>query len=161
MERSSNKTAGWSREPKRRRLCSSAGAFCDRLGDRDYVLGLCEQAIHKLGDVRLKKINRAKGELAAKAKMNWDSFGTLITMRVAEIGESLAEVTITTRPRSSFTRIDYGRGLEAAEKLMQFLKENDRSVSTSLLKDGAEMLAAATKRPLAKDFDRKKNAGIF
>jgi len=124
-------------------------------GDRRHVMDLCEQAVDDLGNARLKNVDRENGEIVAKTRMSLNSFGNLITFRVAEIGDNLAEVTIRTRPALSITAVDYGRGLEIAEKLTQFLKKNEPSVNTSLLRDGADMLAAATKRPLANDFDRR------
>jgi hypothetical protein len=124
-------------------------------GDRDSVLDLCVKAIEDLGNVRIKKLDREKGEITGRTKMNWESFGTLITLRVAEVGDNLAEVTISTRPIPRTAVVDYGYGLEAVRNITQFLKKNDRSVNTDLLMDGAEILVAATKRPLAKEFDRR------
>ena len=124
-------------------------------GDRQHVLDLCEKAVDALADARRKRVDSNRGEVTARVKMCWDSFGTVIKMNVLEIGESLCRVSIRTRPRIRTTRIDYGRSFEAAENLAQFLKKNDRSVDANLLRDGAEILVAATKRPLAKEFDRR------
>jgi hypothetical protein len=67
-------------------------------GGRERVLDLCVQAVEELGNARLKRIDRENGEITARTKMNWECFGTIITIRVNEIGDSLAEVSINTRP---------------------------------------------------------------
>jgi hypothetical protein len=125
------------------------------LGDREKVLNLCEEALRDLGNAWVKNVDSKTGEIAARTYMNWTSFGNKITLRVVDVGENLTEVTINTEPALRLTRVDYGHGLEIAEKLMRFLKKNEPSVNTNLLRDGVEILATATKRPLAKDFDRR------
>jgi hypothetical protein len=124
-------------------------------GDRESVLDLCVQAVEELGNARLKRVDRENGEITARTKMNWDSLGTMITIRVNEIGDSLAEVTINTRPIPRTAAIDYGVGLEIVQRLTRFLTKHDRNVDTNLLRDGAEILVGATTRPLSEHFARR------
>lgn len=123
------------------------------------ALELCVDAVRAIDGIKLTRFDEDEHLVVGRTRLTWESLGSRVEMRVAKIGETLSEITITARPVMQTTAVDNGVGWEIAEKLVNYLRENDASVGKNLLQEGVEIIYSAARRPIAKDFVRLGEKG--
>lgn len=58
--------------------------------------------------------DRSAGKIDARTGMTWRSFGELVTVRVAKVGDDGARIAIRSEPTGS-QKVDYGKSAENVE----------------------------------------------
>jgi hypothetical protein len=113
---------------------------------------LCREAMRSIDTINTKTIKEKDQLLVGRTQWTWESFGIIVQMHVAELSDTLAEVTINTRPLFRTTAVDYGEGCEVADKLVRYLRQNDAALTKKLLNEGAQVIRNASRRPLDQIF---------
>lgn len=112
---------------------------------------LCLDAMRSIDGMKLNVIDEVKSQIIGGSRMTWESFGTVVTLNLATIGDCLTEVSIKTRPLLRMTRVDHGESWEQIELLVSYLRRHDANVGESLLDEGTSIINDAARRPIAFD----------
>lgn len=112
------------------------------------AVALCIEAMQSSDLMKLNSIKVEDHSVIGCTRWTWESFGNVVKIQVVELGDKLSEVRINTRPLLQTTAVDYGNGSEIADKLISYLRQNDVSIPTKVLSEGAEVISNAPRRPL-------------
>lgn len=88
---------------------------------------------------KLKKIieqDKTKGIIKAKTKMNWESWGSKITLELSQVTESSTEISINVFPKLKTVLIDSGECLKIAENLKKALETENKKLIPKFITGG-------------------------
>jgi len=80
----------------------------------------CRDAIDKIG-AKIEKVDDKPGIIEASTGISWKSWGEKILIQLAKQGDDKIEVQIHSRPRWKRTIVDYGKGRENLDKIVDQL----------------------------------------
>ncbi|WP_414622239.1 hypothetical protein [Calothrix sp. CCY 0018] len=86
------------------------------------VIPICEQAILSLNKAVIKQKDLQTGTIKAKTKMSWKSFGEIIKISTQSVGDNETLIEIKTSPFIPTAVMDYGKGLENVEEIVNYIK---------------------------------------
>jgi hypothetical protein len=75
-------------------------------------------ALQVIPKIRIVREDRDAGEIDARTRMTWRSFGELVTVRVTKIGDDYARVGIRSEPTGG-QKVDYGKSVENVELFLR------------------------------------------
>jgi hypothetical protein len=75
-------------------------------------------ALQVIPKLRIAKEDRDAGEIDARTRMTWRSFGELVTVRVTKLGDDRARVRIRSEPIGR-QQWDYGKSVENVELFLR------------------------------------------
>jgi len=116
--------------------------------DISRALDTCKLAVESLPSVKLRDIDVASRIITLRSKISWNSWGNVISIKLLEVGDYLTEVEIEAKPFMPTVIFDSGQTWDTLEELVAEIKKSDSQPSSTLLKDGAEMLHELTSRPV-------------
>jgi hypothetical protein len=75
-------------------------------------------ALRVIPKIRVVRENRSAGEIDARTRMTWRSFGELVTIRVLSLGGDRARIDIRSEPATK-QKVDYGKSVENVELILR------------------------------------------
>lgn len=112
---------------------------------------LCCESISFVKSAQITSKNPVNGNIEAKTRFNFYSFGTEMIFNLKSVSKSLTEVEILTQPILKTTLIDYGQSLKTIEKIAAFLKEKDAEINQKVLVESAAILDNVYVKPFQKE----------
>jgi hypothetical protein len=88
---------------------------------KDAALEKCLQALPAI-KAKPKKVDKESGLIIAKTKTSWKSFGERITISLHETAAETTAITIESAPTVTTTMVDYGKGYQNVETVLDQLK---------------------------------------
>ena len=88
------------------------------------AIAVSEKAILSLNRSVIKDKDLTAGTIKAKTKITWKSFGEVIKISTQSSGESQTLIEIKSSPFMPTNVIDYGKGLDNVETIVNYIKSN-------------------------------------
>lgn len=91
-------------------------------GTTSEIMSVCERAILSTNRAAIKQKDLIAGNITAKTKMSWKSFGENIKISTQNLADNKTLIEIKSSPFIPTTMIDYGKGLENVETIVSYIK---------------------------------------
>lgn len=91
-------------------------------GSKDEVFNMCLGTISRIHKGSIEQCDRQRGIIAAKAGLNWRTWGDRIRFEIEEIRDNQCRIQTTSRPIVPTTLIDYGKNAENIKTIMDDLR---------------------------------------
>jgi hypothetical protein len=75
-------------------------------------------ALQVIPKIRIVKEDRDAGEIDARTRMTWRSFGELVSVRVTKLGDDRSRIRIRSEPTGR-QQVDYGKSVENVELFLR------------------------------------------
>lgn len=90
----------------------------------DRTFALCIKSLDLISRCRVQEQDRSKGKIIARSSVNWKTWGDTITFEITGGSNDITAVTISSRPTSWSTLVDYGKNLENVKTIVCFLERS-------------------------------------
>lgn len=90
----------------------------------ERAFDLCIASLGVIRRCRVQEQDRSHGKIIAKSSVNWKTWGDTISFDITGTGNEETEVSVSSRPTSWSTIVDYGKNLENVEKIVSFLQKS-------------------------------------
>ncbi|HLM02044.1 MAG TPA: hypothetical protein VK400_13400 [Pyrinomonadaceae bacterium] len=111
----------------------------------------CREAVNELNPAKIKEESPESGVIKFRTRMNWHSFGDIITINLKKINENLTEIEIRTRPIPRTILSGAGDSWKHVEDICNYLKERDVEINKKLLVESAQILDEVYVKPFQKE----------
>ena len=122
--------------------------------DYEKAFQLCREAAESLNPARIKIEDAASGVIQFRTRVNWNSWGHIITMNVKKLNQNLTEIEISTRPIPRTVIVGTGHSWKYVEELSDYLKEKDAAVNQKVLVESAQILEDVYVNPFRKEKEK-------
>jgi len=85
---------------------------------------LCIKSLDLISRCRVHEESRSHGKIIARSSVNWKTWGDTISFDITGISDEKTAVTVTSRPTSWSTLVDYGKNLENVKTIVSFLERS-------------------------------------
>ena len=85
---------------------------------------LCIESLVMIRKCKVREQDRSSGKIIANSSINWKTWGDTISFDLTGTGSEETEVSVSSRPTSWSTIVDYGKNLENVEKIVSFLQKS-------------------------------------
>jgi len=84
------------------------------------ALEACLAALKAIPKIRILKESSITGEISARTRMSWRSYGEMVSVRVVSLAQDGATIHIRSEPISG-QKVDYGKSVENVELFLRAL----------------------------------------
>jgi hypothetical protein len=90
----------------------------------DRTFDLCIKSLNLISRCRVQEEDRSHGKIIARSSINWKTWGDTISFDITGISDERTAVTVSSRPTSWSTLVDYGKNLENVKIIISFLEKS-------------------------------------
>ena len=87
----------------------------------------CLSSLQRVGRCTVLEQDRGRGRIAARSSVNWKTWGDIILFDIALDRSHRTRITLSSRPSSRMTIVDYGKNLENLNAIVSFLKADQNN----------------------------------
>jgi len=90
----------------------------------DRTFDLCIKSLDLISRCRVQEESQSHGKIIARSSVNWKTWGDTISFDITGISDEKTAVTVSSRPTSWSTLVDYGKNLENVKIIISFLEKS-------------------------------------
>lgn len=91
----------------------------------ERAFDLCLASLRQLGRFRILDEDRLRGRIAARLPLNWKTWGDIVRFDLVREEMTKTRITLSSRPSSRMTIVDYGRNLANVNAIVSILKATE------------------------------------
>lgn len=109
----------------------------------------CLYVAQDLSRVKIRRSDPGAHLIEVRTRTTWDSFGSIVTFSLEQVGHQLTEVTIESRPYLRTTLVDFGHSWKEIASIANRLRETDVEIGRNSFHEGARILLQAASFPIS------------
>ncbi|HMO80832.1 MAG TPA: hypothetical protein PKD24_08565 [Pyrinomonadaceae bacterium] len=112
------------------------------------AFGSCLYVAQDMNRVKILRSDPGAHLIEVRTRTTWDSFGSIVTFSLEQVGHQLTEVTIESRPYLRTTLVDFGHSWKEIASIANRLRETDVEIGRNSFHEGARILLHAASFPV-------------